>query len=493
MATTANVNLASPPTTMDGVQLAPLSSVLVKDQTNPAENGVYVVPAATQISLQQATAQYSQAGWSVANLINDVTNDINQGWANDGNNVDNVAVFETATNLNPGGGSETLTFQIYNGRNDAHHLGRFRISATTDDRTTFADGLISGGDVTANWVVLTPGEVTSNGPSGLSVLADGSVLMSHSDSRVTEVFTIQVTTTLQNITGFRLEALEHPGFAANGPGTAAANGNYTVFEFDVFQTAGTAWTRAANMDASAEVPNASVMVAQGTSANQLFRTAGTAVTLGTSPIVWSQYVPNPTQGAGFTGQNILTSGPRGNGLNFDDDNDFLGTGAVDQGDNYKNLFVGYLNVSPAEAGRWEFRMSDLDDWQTMFIDLDRDGVFNDLGQYDGNTADQSLGGSRGEQLSWNDGGTKVVNLAAGNYLVAMTHLEGGSGSRIEYQFRSPSMGAQAVINPASPTQAGLWSPLAACPQTMSSSRAPAPSRYWATIPTTARPRSTPAR
>ena len=106
-------------------------------------------------------------------------------------------------------------------------------------------------------------------------------------------------------------------------------------------------------------------------------------------------------------------------------------------------------------------MSDLDDWQTMFIDLDRDGVFNDLGQYDGNPADQSLGGSRGEQLSWNDGGTKVVNLGAGDYLVAMTHLEGGGGSRIEYQFRSPSMGGQVVVNPASPTQAGLWNALVA--------------------------------
>ena len=458
VATTANVNLLSPPTSIDGVELAPLSRVLVKNQANPAENGVYVVPAAAEVTLQNATGLYSQGGWSVANLNNNVTNDTNQGWANDGNNVDNAAVFETAANLNPGGGLTTFTFQVHSGRSDSHHLGRFRISATTDDRSLFADGLITGGDVTANWVVLNPSEVFSNGPTGLSILPDGSIIAAHSDSRQTEIFTIEVTTSLQNISGFRLEALEHPGFAANGPGTAG-NGNFTVFEFDVFQNAGTSWTRATSMDASSEASSASVMVGAGTFANQMFRTPAAAVNLGVDPITWSTYTPNPTQEPGYTGQAILTSGPRGNGLNFDDDNDFIGTGAIDQADNYKNLFVGYLNVTAATAGRWTFRLSDLDDWQTMFIDLDRDGVFNDLGQYDGNPADQSLGGSRGEQLSWNDGGTKVVNLAAGRYLVAMTHLEGGGGSRIEYQFRSPTMGAEEVINPAAPSQAGLWSPL----------------------------------
>ena len=37
-----------------------------------------------------------------------------------------------------------------------HSLGKFRISATADDRDAFADGKANGGDVDANWVVLRP-------------------------------------------------------------------------------------------------------------------------------------------------------------------------------------------------------------------------------------------------------------------------------------------------------------------------------------------------
>lgn len=41
-ASTANVNLAAPGTTLDGVTLAANDRVLLKDQTAPAENGIYV-------------------------------------------------------------------------------------------------------------------------------------------------------------------------------------------------------------------------------------------------------------------------------------------------------------------------------------------------------------------------------------------------------------------------------------------------------------------
>ena len=45
----------------------------------------------------------------------------------------------------------------------AHFLGCFRISATTDARNEFADGLANGGDVAANWTILDPTSVTSTG------------------------------------------------------------------------------------------------------------------------------------------------------------------------------------------------------------------------------------------------------------------------------------------------------------------------------------------
>jgi len=37
---------------------------------------------------------------------------------------------------------------------------------------------------------------------------------------------------------------------------------------------------------------------------------------------------------------LLTTGPGGRGLNFDNDTDFINTGVIGQVDNYSNLFVG---------------------------------------------------------------------------------------------------------------------------------------------------------
>lgn len=42
VASTATVNIASPGTTMDGVTLTSLDRVLLKDQSTPAENGIYI-------------------------------------------------------------------------------------------------------------------------------------------------------------------------------------------------------------------------------------------------------------------------------------------------------------------------------------------------------------------------------------------------------------------------------------------------------------------
>lgn len=42
VASTATVNIASPGTTMDGVTLASLDRILLKDQSSPAENGLYI-------------------------------------------------------------------------------------------------------------------------------------------------------------------------------------------------------------------------------------------------------------------------------------------------------------------------------------------------------------------------------------------------------------------------------------------------------------------
>lgn len=84
----------------------------------------------------------------------------------------------------------------------------------------------------------------------------------------------------------------------------------------------------------------------------------------------------------------------------------------------------------------------------MWIDLDRDGVFE--------STTPGLGSNRGEQLSWNDGGTKTINLAEGDYRVAFTHREGGGGAQADFRFKSPTMASQVTIRPTHPSQAGMF-------------------------------------
>ena len=111
------------------------------------------------VQLQNATATLSQAGgWNVGQAI-DGSLDTSVGWAGYnfavGQARPETAVFETVTDAGSVGGS-VLTFNLFQlNFNPQHTLGRFRLSVTTDNRNTFADGLANGGDVTANWTVLT--------------------------------------------------------------------------------------------------------------------------------------------------------------------------------------------------------------------------------------------------------------------------------------------------------------------------------------------------
>jgi len=142
----------------------------------------------------------------------------------------------------------------------------------------------------------------------------------------------------------------------------------------------------------------------------------------------------------------LTDGPGGRGLDFNDDNDFRNTGAINVWDNYANLFIGYFN--PPETGTYGFRNAGDDDRAGIWLDLDRDGVFE--------SSTPGRGSDRGEQLSWEDTGNKQVALTAGHsYLVAFTHMEYGGGSRCDFRFTTPSIGER-IVKPSDPAQAGLW-------------------------------------
>jgi len=156
---------------------------------------------------------------------------------------------------------------------------------------------------------------------------------------------------------------------------------------------------------------------------------------------------DPTAGPTYHGQALLTDGPGGRGLDFNDDNDFLATGAIGRNDNYSNLWLGYFKA--AETGQHQFRNMGDDDRAGIWFDLDQDGVFE--------SSTPGLGSNRGEQLSWEDGGWKSVDLVAGeSYLIGFTHSEGGGGSRADFAFHTPSIGGDTRVKPAAAAQAGLW-------------------------------------
>jgi hypothetical protein len=191
--------------------------------------------AGGQVILQQPTATFSQTSFAdflVGTAINGTVVD-GLGWAIQFGIGYQVAAFETATDIGYDGGS-LLTFTLTHAFTlvPEHTLGRFRLSVTTDDRNSFADGLPAGGDVTANWAVLDPISFTSAHGAMLSELADYSILAS-GPSPDTDLYTVIAATLLTGITGVRLEALQDPSLPFNGPGRQPQNGNFVLSEFEM--------------------------------------------------------------------------------------------------------------------------------------------------------------------------------------------------------------------------------------------------------------------
>jgi hypothetical protein len=189
------------------------------------------------VELQQATATYSQritGIWTVNFAID--ADAVNSGWAvqhPDGYATAEIAVFETVQDIGWLGGTR-LTFQLktHLDNGDRHNLGRFRLSATGDDRSQFADGLAEGGDVSANWEVLEPSDYSSAAGAVLTKLPDNSLLASGTDA-VAEQYTIVARTTLPKITGIRLETLHDDSLPHRGPGRAPGDGNFVLVDFKV--------------------------------------------------------------------------------------------------------------------------------------------------------------------------------------------------------------------------------------------------------------------
>ncbi|NQT39120.1 MAG: hypothetical protein HQ581_16595, partial [Planctomycetes bacterium] len=150
------------------------------------------------------------------------------------------------------------------------------------------------------------------------------------------------------------------------------------------------------------------------------------------------------------GGGLLSETPVGSTL-FDGLLDINGDGAfralipeITRNDDYQSLFTGTLTVDPASAGNHRFEMANKDDRTVIWVDLDQDGAFSHTG-----TAGD-------EQMFGLNNGNRTVNLAAGEYAVAMGHMEHGGGSRIRALIQTPAFGNR-VIDPSDPAQAGLWS------------------------------------
>src|SRR3954454_6909941 len=148
-----------------------------------------VAAAAGPVPLQNATATFSQTSFGGDPVSNAIDGSLagNNAWSiyegpTDGsgslpNNTNpQTAVFETVSNVNLADGA-TLNFTLQHlYQTPLHTIGHFRLSATTDPRTDFADGLATGGDVTANWTVLHPLTAIATNGATLSVLGDNSIL-----------------------------------------------------------------------------------------------------------------------------------------------------------------------------------------------------------------------------------------------------------------------------------------------------------------------------
>ena len=203
------------------------------------------VVAANQVLLQEGTATFSQVmgggpygpDQAIDGIFtNPCCDPIVNGWAIAPDSFidpgSQTAVWETQSDVSAG----ALTFKMYFDHwNPQHLLGRFRFSVTTDDRSMFADGLSAGGDVDANWIVLTG--ATVRGPAGMTFtdLGDGSVLAG-GVIPAQGIYEVDYLTGVSGITGVRLEALEYaglPGPGGVGPGFFF-NGNFILTEITVF-------------------------------------------------------------------------------------------------------------------------------------------------------------------------------------------------------------------------------------------------------------------
>jgi hypothetical protein len=196
---------------------------------------------AAEVELQNGTATFSQGVYgggpyspqmAIDGIFYTGTPCCSNGWTIDRMPGDfttsEIAVWQTTSDVGPSFLTMTMFFLD---PNPGHLLGRFRWSVTTDDRTTYADGLSNGGDVDANWTVLKNPLLQI--PTGMTYtsLPDDSVLLGGAVPQQ-GLYQVGYQADLAGITGIRLEVLKDPSLPGDGPGFYP-NGNFVLTELQL--------------------------------------------------------------------------------------------------------------------------------------------------------------------------------------------------------------------------------------------------------------------
>jgi WD40 repeat protein len=121
----------------------------------------------------------------------------------------------------------------------ARSLWERRLARTPDDEAAAAAlaELLPGADASAEWTVLRPDVMTSDGGATLTRLPDGSILAGGLNPLV-DSYTIEATSELCGITGLRLEALTDPSLPGQGPGRSPGFGNFHLASIHLSTVAG---------------------------------------------------------------------------------------------------------------------------------------------------------------------------------------------------------------------------------------------------------------
>ncbi|MBT5910609.1 MAG: DUF2341 domain-containing protein, partial [Opitutae bacterium] len=136
--------------------------------------------------------------------------------------------------------------------------------------------------------------------------------------------------------------------------------------------------------------------------------------------------------------------PAATGFFFDGDADFQNAGiGISQNDQYMDLWLADFNAP--EDGDYLFRMDQKDDFTSIWLDLDQDGLF----ETSGSNGSERLGGN-GNFTSPN-----IPLIAGQTYKIALAHGEGGGGSKFRAWVQTPSLSMR-VIKPLEVAQNGLF-------------------------------------